>query len=171
MQWIIRVFPYRLLMRPVIRQFNLPTLQMDSFLAALGHNLLFSHAVKHPEVPAGSTLLQYGHLNPPRRREDAASLRPIPEKGIFVRISNPRSTEVRNCEESQRVAKLWLYQIRGTPLMRPMVHCKPPNNLSMRADAWAAGDKLGIGGWWSLHPNPSISECSWFSLHPFSTTL
>ena len=48
--------------------------------------------------------------------------------------------------------------------MRPMVYCKPTNNLTMRADAWAVGAKLGIGGWWSLQPNPEIAKCSWFTM-------
>ena len=173
MQWIIRVFPYmkpylsffyRVLCRPVMSQFNLPHTSMCRFLAALGENLSFTHALAHPEIPAGSSLLQFGPLNPPRTRKEVSELRPVPEKGVFVRISNPRSTEVRNCVESQQVAKLWLFQVRGTPLMRPMVCCKPVANLSMRADAWAAGDKLGIGGWWSSVPNPSIADCPWFTM-------
>ena len=40
--------------------------------------------------------------------------------------------------------------------------CNP--HLRMRADAWAAGSQLGIGGWWSTKPNPEPQDCVWFSL-------
>ena len=32
------------------------------------------------------------------------------------------------------------------------------------ADAWAAGERAGIGGWWSEHTNPDPSQVHWFSL-------
>ena len=59
--------------------------------------------------------------------------------------------------------QLWREAIRLTPL--GMVKRRGRSStLKSAADAWAAGDKGGIGGWWQTGPAVTPDTCGWLSL-------
>ena len=57
----------------------------------------------------------------------------------------------------------WITRISNGPRCYPLT---PPLLMSMpsAADAWASQSASGIGGWFSLSPNPTLASVYWFHL-------
>ena len=69
-----------------------------------------------------------------------------------------------------KAAKLWQSALQQGPLL---LHCCPRIwcNEHAAADAWAAGDRAGFGGWWLSDPEQPWWTCRWFSFELSATDL
>jgi hypothetical protein len=85
-------------------------------------------------------------------------------------INSPAYVQQRRVRASTGLltaAQLWAGALREGPLL---LFCRPrvPWHYVSAADAWAAGDHAGIGGWWSSRDDDPWHAVHWFSLQ-FST--
>ena len=113
--------------------------------------------------PPHSAIPVHGHLI--QVRHQAVSTKPdlfkcaLSDKRIWLRIRDPQSSKRKLAPASIRILKMyssWLSQLSAVKTMWP----KPLWNGLCVADAYAAGDKCGIGGA-IIFPS---GQCSWFSL-------
>ena len=89
--------------------------------------------------------------------------RPPMRARSWIRVHDPRSKTVKLSSDMLPSVSLWREAIRLTPLamtMRPSAI----NKFGAVADAWAAGDAGGIGGWWQTSTSESPASFGWFEL-------
>jgi len=73
------------------------------------------------------------------------------------------SRRVRISAAVVRSAKLWSAALRGGPLLLACRSWAAWPGVAA-ADAWAAGDKAGVGGWWKPCPSTPWRSVFWFRL-------
>ena len=79
-------------------------------------------------------------------------------------MANPRSPHVVVDAGLLHLAKRWRCVMQAAPPRRSMLPPAPLVDLSMAADAWASGQRVGIGGWLKVQLQDNDGECYWFSL-------
>ena len=124
---------------------------------SLSNDLRFIRKPPYSAIPIDDHLIQVRH--------QAVSTKPdlfkctLSDKRIWLRVRDPQSSKRKVAPASIRILKMcswWLSQLSPVKTMWP----KPPWNGLCVADAYAAGDKCGVGGA-IIFPS---GQCSWFSL-------
>ena len=138
-------------------QFSVDPGSWESVCHCLSDDLVFVRKPPHSAIPVNGHLIQVRH--------QAVSTKPdlfkcaLSDKRIWLRVRDPQSSKRKFAPASIRILKMyssWLSQLSPVKTMWP----KPLWNGLCVADAYAAGDKCGVGGA-IIFPS---GQCSWFSL-------
>ena len=138
-------------------QFSVDPGSWESVCHCLSDDPVFVRKPPHSAIPVNGHLIQVRH--------QAVSTKPylfkcaLSDKRIWLRARDPQSSKRKLAPASTRILKMyssWLSQLSPVKTMWP----KPLWNGLCVADAYAAGDKCGVGGA-IIFPS---GQCSWFSL-------
>ena len=95
--------------------------------------------------------------------DEAKAHRPPMRARSWIRANDPRSKSIKLMKEMVPSVRLWYEAIRLTPLAMTMRR-SVVSHLGAAADAWAAGDAGGIGGWWQTSTSEAPASFGWFEL-------
>ena len=169
--WISDLFLY---LRPWLAEFYKamskahPTLlsasrsQLTELLSCCSESLCVITKPSSLNVGIGWRLMAIGG-NTVMRKTDAMRTNSTSPR-LWLRMSNPRSPNVAVDKDLQRLAERWRCVLQYAPPWRAMLPPSLVEGVALAADAWAAGQRVGIGGWIRLQPGEPDTHCYWFSL-------
>ena len=138
-------------------QFSVDPGSWETVCQCLSDDLIFRTKPPHSAIPIHGHLIQVRHQAVSTKSDLFRCA--LSDKRIWLRVRDPQSSKRKLTPNSTRVLKMyssWLSQLSPVKTMWP----KPLWNGLCIADAYATGDKCGIGGA-IIFPS---GQCSWFSL-------
>ena len=146
---------YKCLYSPPATLFSIPAASWSAFVGCLDKNAVLIRNHPHFFLPLGGKVIEMGHQ--PISNKECLPLAPKTSKLQWVRIACPQQTSLSlSREASSKLA--WLLSLIDRenhifPIPRPA-----PVILRAAADAFAEGNRFGIGGWII-----TSSQVCWFS--------
>ena len=80
---------------------------------------------------------------------------------VWARFHNPKSAKVKIHDDLRTAARIWQSAFASLSPSLPIKR-RPLSMLPAAADAMAAGELIGIGGWFCLSEVPVASDAFWF---------
>ena len=138
-------------------QFSVDPGSWETVCNCISDSLVFVQKPPFSAIPINGHLIQVRHQQV-KTKQDLMTCA-LSDKRVWLRIRDPNSTKRKLSQSSIRILQMYLKWIQHLPPVKSMWP-KPHWQGICVADAYATGDRCGIGG--MIH-FPS-GQCSWFSL-------